>query len=334
MQTLGFLKNIDWQNHDGVGFTMINDFIRNQFYNNIFKDRVAGKQCIDIGFGTGLLSILALANNAQSIIAYESDINRYQLGKLVIDRLGLDNKIQLIHDRYDNTILLKHTGVDVVFAETVDGNLWSEGLWNNFPRLSGIKFLPNEYFLNLYAVEVPNRFAQGTQYPKPKNAGFNPGVDIDLNFIKLINEIGFPLHTVNIDDPLKSGIIHVSQQFETPWSWMPYLRLATTLGRIVAGYKLNVDTQSNIIIENNNTNTLDINFTATKQTLMIDTSEWKNKTVLIVPRVGLSQDGYQLNLDSANNWGPAVDPILLVNPDNDIVVTHDMYTGKIEYKFE
>ena len=30
-----FLNSIDWNNHDGVNLPMLNDFMRNQFYDNI-----------------------------------------------------------------------------------------------------------------------------------------------------------------------------------------------------------------------------------------------------------------------------------------------------------
>jgi hypothetical protein len=331
MQTLEFLKNIDWYDHDGVGINMINDFIRNQFYNNIFKQHVSDKHCLDIGFGTGLLSIMALANNAKSVIAYESDNDRYRLGQLVIDRLGLGNKIQLIHDRYDHTKLSDHTNVELVFTETVNGNLWFEGLFNSLPRYPGVKFLPNSYFLDLYAIVVPNRFAQGIQLAKPLVVGFNPYVDIDLNFIKLINKIGFPEYQEPVMHDLTSGIIYFDQQQETPCGWMPYLKLVMAFGEVIASYNLNAETMTITTVEQNISKVNKINFTSTRQTVTIDTNKWKNNTVLIVPRVGMAQDNYRMNLDSANSWGPTINPILVVNPTSNITVTHDFYNGDIKY---
>ena len=88
-----FLKRIDWHNHDGVNLGMINDFMRNQFYDRILSRYVRDQQCTDIGFGTGLLSMLALKHGAKHIRAFESDPDRFQLGCEIISRLGLHDQI-------------------------------------------------------------------------------------------------------------------------------------------------------------------------------------------------------------------------------------------------
>ena len=148
---MDFLERIDWQNHDGVNLGMINDFVRNQFYDRIIGRYVQDQNCTDIGFGTGLLSMLALKHGAKHIRAFESDLDRFQLGSEIINRLGLQDRIELINERYDN---LYHP-TPITFTETVNGNLWWEGLWNSLPCDDKSIFLPGEYFLELWAVEVP-----------------------------------------------------------------------------------------------------------------------------------------------------------------------------------
>lgn len=64
---------INWLSDDGVNLLMINDVPRNAFYSKILSKNVQGKKCCDVGFGTGMLSILALKHGATSIIAYEKD---------------------------------------------------------------------------------------------------------------------------------------------------------------------------------------------------------------------------------------------------------------------
>ena len=54
---------LDWNNNDGIYLPMINDAIRNQFYEKIIAKAVNGKSCTDVGFGTGFLSILALKHD-------------------------------------------------------------------------------------------------------------------------------------------------------------------------------------------------------------------------------------------------------------------------------
>jgi len=89
---MDFLDQIDFENHNGVYLPMINDAARNQFYDRILTE-VRDQDCVEIGFGTGFLSMLALKHGARSIVAYESDPVRYELGCKVIELLKLsDNK--------------------------------------------------------------------------------------------------------------------------------------------------------------------------------------------------------------------------------------------------
>jgi predicted RNA methylase len=96
---MDFLDRVDFENHDGVYLSMLNDVARNQFYDQILTE-VYDQHCVEIGFGTGLLSMLALKHGARSIVAYESDPDRYRLGCEVIKLLGLQDRITLINQRY------------------------------------------------------------------------------------------------------------------------------------------------------------------------------------------------------------------------------------------
>ena len=78
--------------HLKYGLPMINDVVRNHFYKKILKD-TKNKNCLEIGFGSGILSILALEAGANHIVAYEEDLETYQLGLEIIQSLNLENKI-------------------------------------------------------------------------------------------------------------------------------------------------------------------------------------------------------------------------------------------------
>ena len=306
---MSFLSRIDWHNHDGVNLGMINDFMRNQFYDRILSRYVADQRCTDIGFGTGLLSMLALKHGAQHIRAFESDIDRYQLGCEIIKQLKLEDRIELINERYDHN----YQPTPITFTETVNGNLWWEGLWNSLPRDEKSIFLPGEYFLELWAIEVPTSFAQGLTRPGESQAFFDPGVDIDHAFVSVVNTLSnkIPVGTF----PLPNGIVNFERQQETAWGWIPYMR-AVQAGNCVASYSAkhwNENTESFV--------------------LKVLTAAWNNKTVLIVPRMGMRQDQDKLYLDTGH-WGPGEDPILLVNPKNTLVVKHNVSNGIITYSLE
>lgn len=288
---------------------MINDFMRNQFYDRILSRYVANQRCTDIGFGTGLLSILALKHGAEHVRAFESDSDRYLLGCEIIDRLQLQNKIELVHDQYTAA---KHTATAVTFTETVNGNLWWEGLWNSLPSEPGTIFLPGEYFLEIWAVVVPQAFAQGLCRTGQTQRYFAPGVDLDCNFVALVDQLaGRAMCAESLT--LTSGIVAFERQQETDWGWIPYMR-AVQAGTVVAGYtaQYHCDDQAEFELD-------------------IDTQQWQNQTVLIVPRMGMQQDTDRLYLDTGH-WGPGEDPVLLVNPEGGLVVKHSVTSGKITYE--
>lgn len=323
---MDFLTNIDFKNHDGVNLFMINDFMRNQFYDRVLANNVNNQQCMDIGFGTGLLSVLALKHGAKHITAYESDHDRYQLGCKIIDLLQLTDRITLLNQRYTHDMGL--LDIDVVFTETVDGNLWWEGLYNSVPRHAGKKFLPGQYFLEIHACPIPESFAHGLIQYCDDQYRFAPGINIDDKFVSAVNLLIAKKHGLSIQSKkqtnLKQGIVTFVRQQSTVWGWIPFQR-AVTQGMCVAQYVFDIETSQ---INNQN-----INFDQQKYVMCIDTSAWQQQTVLIVPRAGMQHCGNKLYLDTGH-WGPTEDPIILHQPKNNLVVTHNLHNGKITYKLE
>jgi hypothetical protein len=306
---MNVLRNIDWQNHDGVNLAMINDFVRNQFYDRVLARYVKNQCCTDIGFGTGLLSMLALKHGADHVRAFESDTDRFALGLEIIRRLDLQNKIELINERYDNS----YVPTPVTFSETVNGNLWCEGLWNSLPKNNSTVFLPGQYFLEVWAVEVPDSFARGLCYEGISQQYFSPGVDTHPPPKLVVNQlVGV---AVTPRSALSSGIVKFKRQQETDWGWIPYMRA------IQAGWPVATVTATHWIEDIENF------------VVSISTKDWKNSTVLIVPRSGMQQDHDRLYLDTGH-WGPGEDPILLVRPSGNLVVRHSVLDGLITYSLE
>lgn len=317
---MDFLDQIDWANDDGVCLPMINDLPRNQFYNKILSESVKDQYCTDIGFGTGLLSVLALKHGAKHIRAFESDINRYQLGVEVINQLSLNNKIDLINERYTYD---KYETTPVTFTETVSANIWGEGIWYSLPYTKDNKiFLPSNYFLEIWAVEISETFAVellGTKnnydlietFIGPSRKVFCPGVDVDNNFVNLINKF------MNVDKKfntgLPNGILNFDIDQETIWGWHPHLKIIQQ-GDIVGLYSVGKhDTERN------------------EFEILVSTKKWEDKIVLIVPRSGMSYKENKLYLDSGV-LGPTRDPILLNKPEKDLIVKHNVLDSKITYQ--
>lgn len=306
--TLDWLENLNWHADNGIFLPMINDYVRNQFYDRILRRYVKNQLCTDIGFGTGLLSLIALKHGAEHIRAFESDWTRYQLGQEIIRRCGLQTRIDLINDQYDNTV----TATAVTFTETVDHNLWGEGAWSSLPPNADTVFLPGQYFLEVWACEIDLAFAVGLVNSSASH-GFRPGIDLADDFVAVVND----LSGGQAADPcvLDAGSMYVLQERCTAWGWTPYTN-AVQHGTCVGRYSVS-QWQPDVISQN----------------IQVSTQTWRNSIVLIVPRVGMQQDEDKLYLDTGH-WGRVDDPVLLCKPIADLNISHDLRTGLINYNWE
>jgi hypothetical protein len=218
--------------------------------------------------------------------------------------------------------------IDVVFTETVNGNLWWEGLYNSIPRQPGKKFLPGQYFLEIHAQPIPDSFAHGLMELSEDSYRFAPGIELDKKFTAAVNLVISKKYNLPAQPrkhtELSQGIVTFVRQQPTVWGWIPFQR-AVTQGHCVAQYRLDVE---NLCIDNQ-----PIDFAQHKKELRVDTLIWQNETVLIVPRVGMQHGQNKIYLDTGH-WGPTEDPVILHRPKGELVISHDLHDGKISYKLE
>ena len=327
---LDFLKELDWHTHDGINLPMINDIVRNQFYDKSLTNSVANCNCVDIGFGTGLLSMLALKHGAKHVTAFESHDNRYQLGKLIIEKLNLKDRITLINQRYNSKMFDELSNIDMMFTETMDINLWGEGLFSNLPRKKGINFLPNNISVKIYACIVSDRYAKTIQFAKNDISGFDPGVDVDSNFVNLINKLGFPKH-IPLESTLSHGMISFNCHKESQWGYATQLTLLSVDSNVVAEYSVNTKSVSIMRHDATGTSTNDIDFNVKTQELIIDTKDWADQNVLLVPRVQLNHNNSSLTLDNGC-WG-GIHPVILVKPQHSVTFSHNLLTGNNKFNY-
>jgi len=133
MTNLNSIKNIlysvNWQEDHGLVLDMINDHLpayRSKFYDDVFKESVRHKDCVEIGFGAGLLSMLALKHGANHIDAWERDPCNYQIGQYIINQLGLQDRIAL----HQGSFSADHIVPDntIIFHEIIGSNIWDENM--------------------------------------------------------------------------------------------------------------------------------------------------------------------------------------------------------------
>lgn len=319
-----FLKHIDWRVDNGVFLPMLNDFRRNQFYDRILANTVKDHHCVDIGFGTGLLSMLALKHGARHITAYEVDDNRYQLGQHVINELGLNNQIELHNKEFSHNM---YQFDKIYLTETVSSSLWAENLFSFMPRQPGISFLANECFLELWVQTIPEMYAERLFKPVEQHSSFAPGVDINSKFVDLINQLMQCTRTDVSTRPDFEVPAHDQFMCNTVWGPWSFLNSAKLDATCVASYSIDINSNKIFINDSRGNTEQDINFSNNKIDLRIELSDTPG---LIVPRAGIRHNNEKLILDTAESWGPAHGPAIAWKP-GVVNASHNLRSGIITY---
>lgn len=131
-----YLKNIIPYWH----FPMLNDQERNILYHNAIKSNVKDKIVLDLGSGSGLLSMIAASNGAKKVYAVEKDNFLSVVSRKIISQNGYEGKIEVINNIVSE---LSYNDIpepiDVIVTEIFDCGLLGEGCINTIS--SAKKFL-------------------------------------------------------------------------------------------------------------------------------------------------------------------------------------------------
>lgn len=113
-------------------FIMLNDSNRNLLYQKAIQKAVQSgcRNVLDIGTGTGILSMFAKQAGASSVYACELSKTMYELACEVVAANHLDGEIKLLHMKSLDIEVQKHIPerVSLVVTETVDSGLFGEGI--------------------------------------------------------------------------------------------------------------------------------------------------------------------------------------------------------------
>lgn len=113
-------------------FIMLNDTKRNTIYNAAIQKAVClgSKSVLDIGAGTGILSMFAKKAGAHSVYACELSKTMYELACDVVAANQMEAGITLLHMKSLDIEIPKHIPerVSLVVTETVDAGLFGEGI--------------------------------------------------------------------------------------------------------------------------------------------------------------------------------------------------------------
>lgn len=149
--------------HFGIHGEMITDRVRTESYRNFilsnakiyFKDKVV----LDIGAGSGILSMFAAEAGAKHVYGVEASMEIFAAAKESVRVNNLENQITLLHDRVES-VLLPVKQVDVIVSEWMGYFLFYESMLNSvlyaakhyLPNSTG-RIFPRHYILNLIGVQ-------------------------------------------------------------------------------------------------------------------------------------------------------------------------------------
>ena len=136
-------------------FAMINDTARNRQFDTALKQAITpGSVVLDIGAGTGLLSMMAVRAGAKQVIACEANPALAALAREVIRGNGYSDRIRVINKPSQqlnpDTDFPKNTRPDVLVAEVFDTLVIGEGALGTFEHA-------RRYLLAPDAVVIPRR---------------------------------------------------------------------------------------------------------------------------------------------------------------------------------
>ena len=169
---------------------MIFDKPRNQWYWELLKQS-KNKVCVDVGFGTGILTLIALHHGAKHVYAYEKDPSTFELGKYIIEELGFSDRVTFVNENYTSKDH-RHLDIELIFHEIIGRNIWKEGINDTF-RGATTKIVPN-------VMRCDIRLANVRVDPKPSLEKEKTGCEwLDETYLEVLKDLWKEKDTVTYD---------------------------------------------------------------------------------------------------------------------------------------
>lgn len=154
--------------HYGIHHQMLQDQVRTETYMNAIlnnSESLQNKSVLDLGCGTGILSMFAAKAGAKQVFAVDNSSVIYQAMDIIREN-GFSNKIILIHGQIETTRLPEKFVVDIIVSEWMGYFLLFEGMLDSFVYArdrylnpNGGQLLPNRCTLHLVGCADPERHA-------------------------------------------------------------------------------------------------------------------------------------------------------------------------------
>jgi SAM-dependent methyltransferase len=183
MESMNLTQQLDFLKDNGIYMPMINDTARNVFYKSIIDQYAKDKIVVDIGSGSGLLSVLAADAGAKKIYAVEIDPGRTSFINNMAQVLGLQDKIQAING---NFLDLSVAG-DLYISETLGRHIFNENIIDiaDHARKLGGVFAPG--IITVWAEAYSYHPIFTVCQTESEADDFSPDIEVNQNFQNLVS---------------------------------------------------------------------------------------------------------------------------------------------------
>jgi type I protein arginine methyltransferase len=175
-------------------FSMVNDRPRNAAIEHAIAGlHLEGKTVVEIGTGTGLISLLFAKHGADRVISCEMNENLARVAQEIIAKTPFGNKITIINESSGVAIhrgLLPY-GADIIFTETLDCAVVGEGfaaIARDIQKIAG----PNSLIMPR-VIKQTARIIESVSIADLNRAGDACGFDLSM-LNKFSTKNYFPVH--------------------------------------------------------------------------------------------------------------------------------------------
>jgi len=347
---------------------LMNDALRNQFYHQSLSE-ITGKRCLEIGFGPGLLSFIALKHHPKHIVAFEQNLQVYELGKYLIKKSGVEDRITLLNERVDLSFI-NSSDFDIVYHEVVSNGLWDEGPGVFSYLNTSVPFIPSSYVCDFYACKIsqdeftnlhkrrttqPNHVQFQNWYNNIKDPGWPDVIELDdfdllpdnirteciekFYFIKENFEFNLEIPTfvpgVDVDTDYINEIQNILavenlKSGATIINKIPIdEKKYLSRSKKVLSVEVNQHSKKVFVTDHNNTTTTGIDFTKNFIDMTIDRSALP-ETSLIIPIFSMKHREHKLVL-SEGHWNQCGDNAIVKPGTNNVTIRQHLNANGIEY---
>lgn len=137
-------------------YTLFTSPNRNNWFYNQIKKVCLNKVCLDIGTGSGILSLFAIQSGAKHVYMIDHNYDCIEMAKDIFEYNNIPKeKYTIIYDNFDNNLAKTLPDIDVIVSETITSRFFNQGwqdtckIIHDTPALKNAIIIPDKVYGSL-----------------------------------------------------------------------------------------------------------------------------------------------------------------------------------------